>query len=97
MSSERSTLVRRWPSTPDLVAFCLSGQKGDGGEVSWIGAYGIASCKFLFGADDVAISLSSVQSCLAADDGLSLRRTTGDLAADFGDGIPVVRHVCYNV
>lgn len=48
--------------------------------------------ELLFRADDGAGALGLVQGCVAADDGLALRGTAAGLAADLGDGVPVVCH-----
>lgn len=56
-------------------------------------AYSVACGKFLFSADYVTTSLSSIESRFATDNGLSLRGSGADFAADLGNGVPVVHGV----
>lgn len=95
MSSERSTLVRRCPSTPGLLlwgdvrrTFCAR---------EWLGEYGsayrIPGGELLLRTNDGSTSLRSVESGFATDDRLFLRRSASDFAADFGNGIPIVHDV----
>ena len=61
--------------------------EGEGG-----GSYGIGAGVFLLGGDDGSTSLGGVEGSFTADNSLTLGRATFGLAADFGDGIPVVGH-----
>ncbi len=55
--------------------------------------YRIPGGELLLRTDDGSTSLRSVESGFATDDGLFLRGSASDFAADFGDGIPVVHDV----
>ena len=56
--------------------------------------YSITGGIFLLGAGYGAGACSLVQGRFATDDGLTLGGTApGDAGADFGDGVPVVRHL----
>lgn len=55
--------------------------------------YSIGSSVLLLCAEDGAASLSSIQSTLSSNDGLTLRLAgPADLATNLGDGSPIVRH-----
>lgn len=56
------------------------------------GTHGVARGVFLLRADDGAGALGFVQGSFAADDGLTLGGAAVGLAADLGDGVPVVSH-----
>ena len=55
--------------------------------------YCVSTGVFLLCGDYCSASLGSVEGTFTADNCLTLRGTAFGLAADFGDGIPVVRHV----
>jgi hypothetical protein len=108
MSSERSTLVRRWPSPPPVWGCCqlkIAGWRGHGVRLvmmahtgrpstGWREAtYRVGRAVLLLRAENSTTALSGVESTLAADDRLLLRLARStDLAADLGDVVPVVRH-----
>lgn len=57
--------------------------------------YGITGLELLLCCDDASAALCCVQSGFATDDSLALSTATGaNLAADLGNGVPVVRHLC---
>ena len=58
-------------------------------------AYSVACGELLLCADDGTASLRLVQGALAADHGLTLRSSATGLAANLGNGIPVVHDVGY--
>lgn len=52
--------------------------------------YGVASGKFLLGADDGSAALSLVDCALSSDDGFTLRGASAGLAPNLSYGIPIV-------
>lgn len=54
--------------------------------------YRVASSELLLRADDGSAALSCVEGTLASHDSLTSCPTASGLAADFGHGVPVVRH-----
>ena len=55
-----------------------------------IGAYCVSCSVFLFRTDDGSGTLSSVQSSLSSDDGLTLGGASAHFASNLGDGVPIV-------
>ena len=100
ISSERSTLVRRCPSDPDLftcipiegVSRIEEQRSQDKDEARGKGTYGVSGGKLLFRSDNGARALGLVQSSLSTDNGFPLGRSAAGFAADFSHGIPVVSH-----
>ena len=103
MSSERSTLVRRWPSEPDLLACCkdlvlrlhedntciIVVEKKMGFGRGGLSYY-VSRGEFLLCTDDSTSTLGSVESSFSSNDGLTLSASAADLAPNLGNRVPVV-------
>lgn len=76
---------QRWCCIEVNVGCCSGWVVGD--------TYRVSCGELLFRADDCTASLGGVEGGFASDDGLFLRCSAGDFAANLGDGIPVVHDV----